>query len=304
MVSVEGYRFGYQGSEKDNEFKGEGNSYTTEFRQLDPRLGRWLSVDVMYYDSPDWTPYRFGFNNPTFTNDITGLFESKDAAKSYKREHHIRGKISYNSKDNYWELKNKKYSYSAGNDLGVSEMKQFKNDGVIQSTVTHQGKNSKYNQSKWIDNFQTTLDIAGTFDPTGIVDGINAIIYASRGQWVNAGISALAIVPYIGDLGKGAKIGSKIVKKTGERASEVVLNGFTEHAINQAITRGFKSSDILKIVNEGKSVHSIGRYGSQIRYTLEGNTVVVNAQGKVVTVFSNAPGTLNGNGKGFFKPFK
>ena len=105
-------------------------------------------------------------------------------------------------------------------------------------------------------------------------------------------------------MGKGAKIGSKIVKKTGERASEVVLNGFTEHAINQAITRGFKSSDILKIVNEGKSVHSIGRYGSQIRYTLEGNTVVVNAQGKVVTVFSNAPGTLNGNGKGFFKPFK
>ena len=39
-VSVEGYRFGYQGSEKDNEFKGEVNSYTTEFRQLNPRLER------------------------------------------------------------------------------------------------------------------------------------------------------------------------------------------------------------------------------------------------------------------------
>jgi hypothetical protein len=185
----------------------------------------------MYYDSPDWTPYRFGFNNPTFTNDITGLFESKDAAKSYKREHHIRGKISYNSKDNYWELKNKKYSYSAGNDLGVSEMKQFKNDGVIQSTVTHQGKNSKYNQnqSKWIDNFQITLDIAGTFDPTGIVDGVNAIIYASRGQWVNAGISALAIVPYIGDLGKLGKLEAKLAAKGAglldEAAELVKLNG-------------------------------------------------------------------------------
>ena len=39
------YRYGYQGSEKDNEVKGNGNHYTTEFRQLDPRLGRWFSVD-------------------------------------------------------------------------------------------------------------------------------------------------------------------------------------------------------------------------------------------------------------------
>jgi RHS repeat-associated protein len=301
-----GYRFGYQGSEKDNEFKGNGNSYTTEFRQLDPRLGRWLSVDALYYYSPDWTPYRFGFNNPINTNDIYGLFESKDDAKSYKRENHIRGKISYNPKYQNWEITNKKYSYSAGNDLGFAEMSKFKNDGVIQSNVVHPGKksNTKQNQSEWIDNFQTTLDIAGTFDPTGIVDGVNAIIYASRGEWVNAGISALAIIPYIGDLGKAEKIGSKIVKKTGEQATEVALNGLTEHAINQAITRGFKSADILKIVNEGKSVHSIGRYGSQVRYTLGGNTVVVNAQGKVVTVFSNAQGTMNGIGKGFFKPFK
>ena len=212
-----GYRFGFQGSEKDNEFKGDGNSYTTEFRQLDPRLGRWLSVDALYYKSPDWTPYRFGFNNPIYINDISGLFESKDDAKSYKRENHIRGKISYNSKNQHWEITNKKYSYSAGNDLGVAEMSQFKNDGVIQSTIVHSGKNSKaqQNQGKWIDNFQTTLDIAGIFDPTGIVDGVNAIIYASRGEWVNAGISALAIVPYIGDLGKGGRLGTKLVAKGG-----------------------------------------------------------------------------------------
>ena len=39
-----GYRHGFQGMELDSEVKGEGNSYSTEFRQLDPRLGRWLSV--------------------------------------------------------------------------------------------------------------------------------------------------------------------------------------------------------------------------------------------------------------------
>jgi len=39
----EAYRYGYQGSEKDNEtFAG---AYTTEFRMLDVRLGRWFSPD-------------------------------------------------------------------------------------------------------------------------------------------------------------------------------------------------------------------------------------------------------------------
>ena len=68
--SLEGYRFGYQGSEKDNEFKGEGNSYTTEFRQLDPRLGRWLSVDpvIKHHESV----YAALANNPLLIIDRLG----------------------------------------------------------------------------------------------------------------------------------------------------------------------------------------------------------------------------------------
>jgi RHS repeat-associated protein len=72
-VSLEGYRFGYQGSEKDNEFKGEGNSYTTEFRQLDTRLGRWLSVDPMYAKFPWQSPYVSFDNNPICFKDPLGM---------------------------------------------------------------------------------------------------------------------------------------------------------------------------------------------------------------------------------------
>ena len=64
------YRFGYQGSEKDNEVSGEGNSYTTEFRQLDPRLGRWFSVDPVF--KPWQTPYCSMNNNPISLNDPRG----------------------------------------------------------------------------------------------------------------------------------------------------------------------------------------------------------------------------------------
>ena len=66
----DGYRFGYQGSEKDDEFKGDGNSYTTEFRQLDPGLGRWLSVDPVI--QPWQSAYCAMDGNPISKNDILG----------------------------------------------------------------------------------------------------------------------------------------------------------------------------------------------------------------------------------------
>lgn len=65
------YAFGFQGMEQDNEIKGLGNSYTTEFRQYDPRVGRWLSVDLItkHFESP----YAGFFNNPNEFTDPLGL---------------------------------------------------------------------------------------------------------------------------------------------------------------------------------------------------------------------------------------
>nr|WP_299207529.1 hypothetical protein [uncultured Brumimicrobium sp.] len=68
----DGYRYGYQGSEMDNSIKGQGNSYTTHFRQLDPRVGRWLSIDPKANELPWQSPYCSMDNNPIFYNDIFG----------------------------------------------------------------------------------------------------------------------------------------------------------------------------------------------------------------------------------------
>ncbi|MDA9328727.1 hypothetical protein N9Q76_01225 [Flavobacteriales bacterium] len=65
------YRYGYQGSEKDNEISGDGSSYTTQFRQLDPRLGRWMAPDPVF--QPWQSPYTSMDNNPIGLNDVMGL---------------------------------------------------------------------------------------------------------------------------------------------------------------------------------------------------------------------------------------
>ncbi len=66
------YRYAYNGMELDNEVSGTGNSYTTEFRQYDPRLGRWKSLDPMKQMFPSMSPYTGFGNNPIVYVDPKG----------------------------------------------------------------------------------------------------------------------------------------------------------------------------------------------------------------------------------------
>jgi len=66
------YRYGFQGSEKDDEIKGIGNQYTTFYRGLDVRLGKWLSIDPKSSLTPWESPYASMGNNPIWRNDILG----------------------------------------------------------------------------------------------------------------------------------------------------------------------------------------------------------------------------------------
>ena len=50
-TTTKGYRFGFNGMEKDDEVKGSGNQYDYGFRIYDPRLGRFLSVDPLFQTS-------------------------------------------------------------------------------------------------------------------------------------------------------------------------------------------------------------------------------------------------------------
>ena len=64
------YRFGYTGHEKENDL-AEG-VYTTEYRLLDTRLGRWLSVDPLFTGYPDMSSYNYCGGNPVMFWDPDG----------------------------------------------------------------------------------------------------------------------------------------------------------------------------------------------------------------------------------------
>jgi RHS repeat-associated protein len=70
--TANGYRYGFNGKEMDNEVKGEGAQYDYGFRIYDPRIGRFLSVDPLFQSFPWYTPYQFAGNKPIIAVDLDG----------------------------------------------------------------------------------------------------------------------------------------------------------------------------------------------------------------------------------------
>ena len=84
MYSASTYRYGFNGKEKDDEWKGSGNSYDFGARIYDPRVGRWLSVDPLADQFPEESPYSFALNDPVVMIDPDGKRPYRKDHKTYK----------------------------------------------------------------------------------------------------------------------------------------------------------------------------------------------------------------------------
>jgi len=67
-------RFGYNGKLKDNDVKGEGNSYDYGDRFYDPRVGRFLSMDPFSSKFPSWSSFSSFGDNPIKNIEIDGKY--------------------------------------------------------------------------------------------------------------------------------------------------------------------------------------------------------------------------------------
>jgi RHS repeat-associated protein len=64
-----GYRYGYNGKEKESELEGD---FDFGSRIYDSRIARWLSLDKKHKDYPDQSPYHFTGNNPIMLIEYMG----------------------------------------------------------------------------------------------------------------------------------------------------------------------------------------------------------------------------------------
>jgi hypothetical protein len=99
------------------------------------------------------------------------------------------------------------------------------------------------------------LDIVGLIPALGAIpDGINAVIYGAEGDWINAGISVAAAVPFLGDGVIAAKWGGKTAIKISEKAAirlgeEGIAKGLKEA---RAVAKAEKAAaDTAKDVAKG-----------------------------------------------------
>ena len=125
-----------------------------------------------------------------------------------------------------------------------------------------------------LNSFQTGLDLLGIADPTPVSDSINALIYATRGEWGYAGVSILGIIPYLGDVAKGGKYAGKL----------------SQHIQNSMQKRGWTESQIVEAVEKGKKYPAIdktqgGQPATRYVHPETGKSVVINnTTGEIIHV--------------------
>jgi hypothetical protein len=120
------------------------------------------------------------------------------------------------------------------------------------------------------------LDIVGIFDPTPISDAIGSKLAYSKGDYLSAGISLFAMVPYIGDLGKVSKIKKDVeiikdavesvktaqnIKKKGKTFDEAREIAFKKAEMDDGIVEFTKIDPKTGTVVEFK-----GKNGSKVAY--------------------------------------
>ena len=146
--------FAYNGMLKDDEIQGVGNSYTTEFRQYDARLGRWLSRDGKEDKYPGISTYNFSLNNPLIFVDPDG----KDARYTVQKNENGGGLISIETTVHL-------YGKDASIDVADRANQSFSN---LKNTATYTHSNTKEQWAVVInvkfvydDKIKTEADVMG-----------------------------------------------------------------------------------------------------------------------------------------------
>ncbi len=176
-----GYRFAFNGKERDNETYGEGNAYDFGARIQDPRLGRWLSVDPLMAKYSGISPYNFTFNNPIIFTDPDG----KDSRLTIKE--------GSGSTPTSITIESTIHLYGPNAKELVSKISGFSAEGtVVKDGKTYLVKidikivyNEKLNEQCAATNFNPSKEPPPAMEFYGVGDNTNKVIAGDNVMYVN-----------------------------------------------------------------------------------------------------------------------
>ncbi len=141
------------------------------------------------------------------------------------------------------------------------------------------------------------LDVLGFIPVVGeVANGLNAVIYLAEGDWTNAALSAVALVPIAGDAALAARMGARGLRLAEEGAQ--ALRAVDEGA--QALRAVDEGAQALRAVDEGaQALRAVDSSGQAIRAGEEGGAAVrASREAAEVRVGSEAHLSSGGGGSG------
>ena len=252
--STADYRYGFQGQEKDDEIKGEGNSLNYTFRMHDPRVGRFFAVDPLTAQYPWYSPYQFSGNTPIRFVELEGM-EEKNPSIFTKALNAISGDFYRNrmnsyitthniSDENIIALQNDTYiviRIFENSDVKYSVFrKSKKTDAVFGHLLTSDENDdielsqSQFNKTEILGNI--VLDAPGVGGAGTVAKGIN--IMSSGGKTLQFG----QIVGAIND----AKIGLS-AWKSEIRVGNLIANSGSKDLLTKGLHFHFKKFGGLEL---------------------------------------------------------
>ena len=182
-------------------------------RFYDPTLGRWFNVDPKLEFV---SPYGYCANNPVLYIDPNG----EDIVLTISKE------VTVTVATRLIDLKITVPDWTGARKL-------------FTKSITLQGD----------EILLAALDIVGIVDPTGIADALSASLYAQQGDLLNAMVSGVGLIPYLGDFAKMFRM-----KNHFKILSMAVESGSAARGTGKAF---YKSSDV------GKELYNFGGSAAQ-----------------------------------------
>ncbi len=171
--TLNGYRFGINTQEKDDEIYGKGNASSAEFWEYDTRLGRRWNLDPV--DREYESTYSCFYNNPMSFSDIDGDEPEKRFGFLKRAWNSITGKTELNKANKYAadhkiEENNVKYNKKLGLAVVIEFVKI--NNSEVSSDGTASGESTvEIKATFFTDGFTKTKDYFDLVDSKLITDG-------------------------------------------------------------------------------------------------------------------------------------